>query len=29
MFNGAFGVDPNLDFKPVLIESAETFVSDS
>ncbi len=29
MFNGAFGIDPNLDFKPMLIESAETFVSDS
>ncbi|MEE9178415.1 MAG: ABC transporter substrate-binding protein [Acidimicrobiia bacterium] len=29
MFSGAFGVDPNLDFKPVLIESAETLVSDS
>jgi glutathione transport system substrate-binding protein len=29
MFNGAFGVSPTLEFQPVLIESAETFVSGS
>ena len=29
MFSGAFGIDPNLEFLPVLIEGAETFVSDS
>lgn len=29
MLSGAFGIDPTLEFRPVLIESAETFVSDS
>ena len=29
MLSGAFGIDPTLEFRPVLIERAETFVSDS
>ncbi len=29
LFSGAFGIDPNMEFRPVLIESAEAFVSDS
>jgi glutathione transport system substrate-binding protein len=29
MFSGAFGINSTLEFQPVLIESAETFVNDS